>query len=88
MTAQSTTGPTANEQTITDNLIDTADSLASGLSARAHEIRQYYIEGASTQKALVEAYLNDMARSFREQADKALHYMNLADASDLGTRSV
>ncbi len=79
---------TANEQTIVNNLIDNVGSLASGLSARATEIRNYYLEGAATQNALVGAYLNDMASSFREQADKALQYMNLADASDLGTRSV
>jgi hypothetical protein len=79
---------TADEQTIVNNSIDTAGSLASGLSAHTELIRNYYLEGAATQKALVDAYLNDMARSFREQADKALHYMSLADASDLGTRSV
>ena len=78
----------ADEQAIVNNSIDAAGSLASGLSARAELIRNFYLEGAATQNALVQAYLSDLGRSFREQADRALQYMNLAAASDLGTRSV
>jgi len=62
----------ADEQAIVNNSIDAAGSLAPGLSARAELIRNFYLEGAATQNDLVQAYLSDLGRSFREQADKVL----------------